>query len=145
MVVARARVFAGKKASSSTCVEDEPGEDTEGEQLQEAEEDSGQKEPGPEASRLGEQENIEGEQEAPSHLDGNKNADADQYYGEKPPGSKITMYCTYLYYSADGCQRGAFCTFAHPAEDIDTEWIDRRRGAMRPMVVCKFFQQGFVV
>ena len=42
----RAPFLAGKKASSSTSVADESGEDTEGEQLQEAEKDSGQEEPG---------------------------------------------------------------------------------------------------
>ena len=73
--------------------------------------------------------------------DGRKNADAEQYYGKKPPGIKFTKYCTH-FYSADGCQRGAFFTFAYSAEDIGTEWFDRRSGAMRPMVLCKFFRQG---
>jgi hypothetical protein len=72
--------------------------------------------------------------------DGNNNAAGNN-------NNTIRKYCIYFHFSADGCQRGQFCTFAHSEEDVGMEWVDRRKKCAEeecPMVLCKFFMQGTV-
>ena len=56
---------------------------------------------------------------------------------------KIRKWC-HFFFSEDGCQRGAYCTFAHSAEDFGKNWWEERE-QMRQwtrIVQCKFFTAG---